>query len=164
MKYKDVNTKLLLALKSEGKSNEYLARRFSVSKATIKRRLRKAKNNQTENQIISFAAKLAKLAAESPDGFCRREVFKLVNSLRTKHALSAEKKSEIILGFLRDGGTIFEADEIAAETGLSQSDVIGLLEGLTEKGLVIKQKQLRAGRRGRTRSFFYKFNLLTLEK
>jgi DNA-directed RNA polymerase specialized sigma24 family protein len=141
----DIDIQEMLALKALPKpwSNQRLANKCGVSKATIKRRLREASENSTDKNVIDFSTKLAKFAAEAPDGFCRKELLRAVNIIRTRHAIPDSKRKEIILGYLKEYAPVpLEPDEIAHATGLPKKEVETLLTEMVEA------KQVKRGSRG----------------
>lgn len=136
-----------------------LARKFGVSAATIKRRIRQLDKSGTDKTIIAFAAKIANLAKDAPNQYCRKEVWRAVNLLRTKHAIIPAKKKKIIAGYLSDFSGLCEPGDVAVAVGFDASETARLLEEMAEDGIIERITHLRRGQpgqRGRTKMFLYK--------
>ena len=134
----DVN--FIRALVAKGWSRQQLANRFKVDKSTIKRLLR---DKEEKKDVLSFAAKLEALLAEVPDEYCRKELNRTINFIRTHSAMSREDKQLMILSSLETGAT--ELEEIVDDCDFQRSDIAEeikeLLEDLVKEGLVEKRER-----------------------
>lgn len=151
----DIDETQLLPLVGKA-SVQALAIKFKVSKSTMKRRLRELSESKTDKEVIAFSTKLEKLAAEVPNEFCRKEVLRAVNIIRTQHAIPDAKRKERILSFLREYAPIpLEPDEIAHAAGLHKSEVEGLLAEMVEANLIRRSTRGGKANSGRRQKFNY---------
>lgn len=144
-------------LRLKGKmSAQALANKFKVSKATMKRRLRELDGNATDKQVIAFSTKLEKLVADVPNDFCRKELLRAINLIRTRHAIPDSKRKENILNFLREYSPVpLEADEIAHATGLPKKEVETLLDQMVDENKILRSSRGGTMNRGRRKKFNY---------
>lgn len=127
----------LLELRAKGFTRPKLAAYFGVSELTITRKLREDPTNQ-------FANKLARLVNDAPEGFCRQELKRLINELRTYKTSTIEEKKMKILNSLKSEAS--EIDEIADDCNLSETETLDLLKDLeNEKKIYVRisQKYIR---------------------
>lgn len=139
----DLDVDFIRALAVKGWTRQQLADRFKVSKVTIKRLLR---DRDEKKEVLSFAAKVEALLSEVPDEYCRRELNRMINFLRTHSAMSRDDKQLMILSSLETGAT--ELEEIVDDCDFQRSDITeeikDLLDDLVKEGLVVKR--VRGGR------------------
>lgn len=141
----------LLDLRSQGLSSECLAQHFGVSKATVKRRLRKAEPRDPE--VVAFANRLAQIAAEAPPGYCRDELNRLINNLRTLRRARAGDRADMVLESIATGAR--EIEEIAEDCNLTQRETFEILEKLLTENRVCKQPRGGIQNRGCKMKFHY---------
>jgi hypothetical protein len=160
----ELDLDLLLRLRDKGLSMQAIAIRFGVNKVTIKRRLEELKpeERKSDPQVMSFAVRLQKLAAEAPDHYCRNEVLRAVLFLRTKHSMTREQKKERLVEVIADGArTILDmaADMnyvTQGEREIFRKDVEPLLEELISENRIRKENGIH--NQGRKRCFHYHIN------
>lgn len=148
---------LLNELQSKGKSVGAIAQQLKVSERTIYRKLKK---HEPDAEVVAFAAKLEKLIAEVPNGLCRKELQRAINTMRTRLNISRDGRKTQIVEAIRTGAQTVE--DIAGDLGLTaeelhvyKTDLIEMLDELiAEKSIV---KQLRGGvhNRGRKQKYIY---------
>lgn len=127
----------LFRLRDLGYSRAKLADHFGVSDRTVQNYLRYDPVNQ-------FANKLTSLIADAPEGYCRKELQKLINDLRTFKTSTIEEKKAKILKSLKSEAC--EIEEIAEDCALSETEVLDLLKDLQNEQRVavrIQQKKIR---------------------
>ena len=135
----ELDVELILKLRSKGVSRQAIATRFSVSLATIKRLL---KDYVQDPAVLSFARRLEKLVAEAPDEYCRKEVNRAVNFLRTQQAASRNSKFHKITEAIASGAR--EIESIAEECGFSKRETLLLVGELINNDKV--ERRPRGGR------------------
>lgn len=149
---RDIADRDLLRLKQAGLSHAQVAIRLGVSKATIKRRWRRIVGGK-DPQVLAFARQLEIVRELAPTEYCRIELNRLINDIRTLGAASREAKQSKILESLDSGAR--EIDEIAGECRLSRNEAVALLEDMISDGLVIRRSRGGALNRGRRQKFHY---------
>lgn len=153
MNFIEIDSASLIQLKQEtGLSVQALAIRFKVSTSTIKRKL---KPDQTDEQkeVSEFTARLAKLIAEVPDGYARRELNRAINKIRQHHSATTESKYQKVIESIRSGAR--EADEIASDCDFLIDDCRRLLDELIAAKRIIKQSRGGVLNRGRKTKYHY---------
>jgi len=154
-----LDTSLLLALKKKGWSTQRLAIHFEVSPATIKRRLKK--KEKRDEKVMSFATLLEKFAREAPDGYCRKEIFRAVNLIRTRHSLTKDQKKRRICESIESGArTIHDiADDFGFQTQKEKAmfgeELIPLLDELVAEQRILKRMQGGKNNSGRKVGYHY---------
>ena len=150
---KPIDIEELKELKADGWSYAQLAVRYRVGKSTIKRRFKSEMRANKDAEVMEFAKKLQKLAAETPAGYCRAELMRLVNHIRTYQAMTAEQKRQLVLGSIESGAR--EVEEIAEDCQFTKSETAQILDEMCELRLV--EKRPRGGKlnRGRKMKFHW---------
>lgn len=141
---------LLIRLREKGVSLQGIADRFKVSKNTVKRALGAPK---TDPKVLTFAAKLEKLVAEAPDGYCRKELNRTIWFLRTHRAASKDSKYQKIIDSINSGAR--EVEEIAEDCRFSKLEAAQLLGELVEQGKVETRDRGGILNRGRKMKLHY---------
>ncbi|HRJ90077.1 MAG TPA: helix-turn-helix domain-containing protein [Pyrinomonadaceae bacterium] len=148
----DIADRQLLEMKQRGYSHARIAIALGVSKATVKRRWRRIVGGK-DPEILEFARQLEIVRASAPTDYCRIELSRLINQIRTCHAASPEVKRTKIFKALLSGAR--EIEEIAEECRLSRSEAETHLTVLIEARLVSKRARGGALNRGRRQKFHY---------
>jgi hypothetical protein len=159
----DLDIELIVELFDSGISYQNLALRFDVSKGTIKRRIFEAKGKQkADPKVLSFAAKLAKLVAEAPDGFCRKETNRLVQFLRTQQAASKDSKYQKIIDSINSWAR--EVEEIAEDCLFSKAETLQLLGEMIELGKIETRENVGSQTRGRKKIHYFIKRSATIQR
>jgi predicted ArsR family transcriptional regulator len=146
----ELDVELLNRLRDKGVSHQGMAMRFGVSKNTIKRALGAPK---TDPQVLTFAAKLARLVSEAPDDYCRKELNRAVAFLRSHRAPNKEVRYQKIIDSINSGAR--EVEEIAEDCSLSKTETLELLGELIEQGKVESRDRGGTLNRGRKMKLHY---------
>lgn len=151
----EIDSEEINTLKRRGLSITRISIYFGVSKATIKRKLKKndPEKNESDREVLSFAAKLQKLVREVPNDYCRKEMNRLINDFRITQAASSEVKIARILEAVGTGAR--EIEQIAEEARLSESETLRLLDELIEKQRIVKRARGGVLNRGRKTLYHY---------
>lgn len=159
---KVIDEETLLSLRSRGWSVGRLANKFSCSVSTIKKKLKKLQPKEKDEAIMSFAAKLEVLAKDAPTGFCKKELMRQVNFLRTRYAVSRADKKELIVKTFIPEDMPRDVEEISEDCGFPISDTLDLLSELVAENRV--EARLRGGVHNRGRKKKHQYFLIAIEK
>ena len=141
---------LIVKLHAKDWSPIALADRFKVSCETIANLLKRAEPNKP---VSDFAAKLEKLRAEVPNDYCRKELEKTVEFLRTYQAASALEKCRRITEAVESGAR--SVAEISEDAKLYKEEAELLIAEMVADGRLIKRDQGGIHNRGRKQKFHY---------
>lgn len=141
---------LILRLTAKDWTPRDLADRFKVSVEAITKLLESAEPN---HPVSAFAAKLEKLKAEVPNDYCRKELEKTVEYLRTYQAASVLEKCRRITCAVKSGARSIA--EIAEDAKLHKDEAAQLIAEMVESGRLIKRAQGGINNRGRKQKFHY---------
>ena len=98
--------------------------------------------NTRRKEISDFAKNLTALASSAPDGYARRDINRMVLSLRKRYWLKPEEKQKLILDLLADGLTTFT--ELLGETAFTKTQLERDLKTL-ESNKQIRVAKIRRG-------------------
>lgn len=127
----------LLFLRGQGFSRPKLAKHFGVSERTIQ-------NVLANDPVNKFANQLTVLVENAPEGYCRNELKRFINDLRTYKTSTNEVKKLRILTSLKS--LACEIGEIADDCNLSERETLDLLKDLENEKKIytrIQQKRIR---------------------
>lgn len=102
---------------------------------------------------MSFAVRLAEVGRDAPPGFCRDEVMRLVNNIRTKYAVPDDERKRRVVYSIATGAR--EVDEIADDCQFSRGEIERLLKILIDEKVVEKRPRGGTLNRGRKMKFYY---------
>ena len=150
----DMNVLLKLHDNGNGLSYQQLANRFGTSKATIKRRFKSSQvKPEKDTAVLSFAARLQELLPDVPNGSCKKELMRCIQTMRTRHAISRNEKKQLIVNSLKTGAR--ELEEICEDTGFEKSDSVALLEEMATENLIVIRERGGVLNRGRKIKYHY---------
>lgn len=132
-----INMNELEDLRANGFSRPRLAKHFGVSESTIKRLLQNDPVNQFANQLTF-------LVDDAPEGYCRNELKRLINDLRTYKTSTLEEKKSKVLTSLKSMAC--EIEEIADDCNLSEKEILDLLKDLENEKKIytrVQSKRIR---------------------
>lgn len=102
---------------------------------------------------MNFAKRLEEVGRDAPAGYCRDELNRLVNNIRSLHAVSDEEKKKRILHSIETGAR--EAEEIADDCRFSLRETTRLIRVLTKEKRIEKKSRGGVMNRGRRMKFNY---------
>lgn len=150
----DLDDELIVELFDSGVSYQKLALRFGASRRTIQRRISEAKGKKkADPKVLTFAAKLAKLIAEAPDDYCRKELDRTINFLRTHQAANKESKYQKIIASINSWAR--EIEEIAEDCSFSKAETLQLLGEMIEQGKIEARANVGVQTRGRKKIHYH---------
>ena len=132
-----------------------LARRFSVSTETMKRKFKKINSEKDAENTVDAIDKLLEVAADVPVGFCRQQIHSAISQIREHSAkrFTVDQKKSQILKCVEEGEA--ETRGIVARLGYERSEIEKLLDELIEEKRLYRRERGSHYNKGRKTKYLY---------
>lgn len=152
--WNNISNDALLDLKAKMSFGQ-ISHKFSVSVATVKRRIKKIRSIEEAVETLNIIQRVTEMIHEVPVGYCRRELYLAISRMREhSKTFSDQQKKAQILFLLKNGEC--EISEIEKKLKFPRIEIESLLESLIDEDRVYKNKRGSHQNKGRkTKELFF---------